>query len=83
MVNGRGASIAVNWAEEELGQGLGKMEEGLEKVLARRIDAGCSDEGDRWEEGRNELCSAPFEQRMNKEMRERVRTGWVKGECSA
>jgi len=48
MVNGRGASIAVDWAEEELGQGLGKMEEGLEKVLARRIDAGCSDEGDRW-----------------------------------
>ena len=47
------------------------MEEGLWKVHARKIEAECSEEGDRGGEGRNELCSAPFEQRKKKEMRER------------
>ena len=58
------------------------MEEGLGKVLARRIEAGCSEEGDRLGEERALLGSVRAEKEERDE-RERERTGWVKGECSA
>jgi hypothetical protein len=55
-------------AGEKLGRGLGKMEEGLGKVLARRIEAWWSKERDRWG-----VCSARFvpSWERRKEMRER------------
>ena len=40
--------MPVDLAGEKLGRGLGKLEEWLWKMLARRIEVWWSEEGDRW-----------------------------------
>ena len=53
-----GASIAVDWAEEELGHGLGKMEEVVGNLRLQGIEVGWPKGGDQWGAQWNELSSA-------------------------